>query len=170
MEEHAAERLNIRKLGIVSIGSSSLVSAAFAVADWAKLPYPDAPTLAARTPRGQDVRSLVMYSPNTSVKGLNANAILKSVKPLQIAVHVVASKDNKDDARNADKVFRAVDLKEEEFKEFRKVTMVPGEVRSEGFLEGRFAEATNKDIIDFMTKSLKELDAPWVTRKDRRKN
>lgn len=170
MEEHTAERLNIRKLGIVSIGSSSMVAAAFAVNDWAKVPYPDAPTLAASTPRGQDVRSLIMYSPSTSVKGLTANTILKSIKPLQIAVHVVASKDHKDDVRNADKLFRAVDLKEEQFKEFRRVTMVPGEVRSEGFLEGRFAEATNKDIVDFMSKSLKELEAPWVARKDRRKD
>lgn len=170
MEEHVAERLNIRKLGIVSIGSSSMVAAAFAVADWAKPPYPDAATLATRTPRGQDVRSMIMYSPNTSVKGLNSNTILKAMKPLQIALHIVASKDNKDDARNADKVLRAVDLKDEQFKEFRKLTVVPGEVRSEGFLEGRFAEATNKDIIDFMTKSLKEMDAPWVARRDRRQN
>ena len=167
MEEHAAERLNIRKLGIVSMGSSTMVAAAFAVADWAKAPYPDAPTLAARTPRGQDVRALVMYSPNTSVKGLNSNGLLKTIKPLEIAVYVVASKDNKEDARHADRAFKAVDLKEEQFKEFRKATMVSGEIRSEGFLEGRFTEATNKDIMDFMTKSLKELDAPWVSRKSR---
>jgi len=167
MEEHTAERLNIRKLGIVSMGSSSMVAAAFAVADWAKPPYPDAPTLATRTPRGQDVRALIMYSPNTSVKGLNSNVILKNLKPLQVAVYVVASKDNKDDARNADKVFKAVELKEEQFKEFRKTTLAPGEIRSEGFLEGRFSEATNKDITEFLTRSLKELDAPWVSRKSR---
>lgn len=167
MEEHAAERLNIRKLGIVSMGSSSMVAAAFAVADWAKPPYPDAPTLAARTPRGQDVRALIMYSPTTSVKGLNSNLILKNLKPLQVAVYIVASKDNKDDARHADKLFKAVELKEEQFKEFRKTTMVAGAIRSEGFLEGRFAEPTNKDITEFLTKSLKELDAPWMSRKSR---
>jgi predicted alpha/beta hydrolase len=167
LEEHAAERLNIRKLGIVSMGSSSMVAAAFTVADWAKTPYPDAPTLAARTPRGQDVRALIMYSPNTNVKGLNANVILKNLKPLQVAVHVVASKDIKEDARHADKVFKAVELKEEQFKEFRKTTLAAGEIRSEGFLEGRFSEATTKDITEFLTKSLKELDAPWVSRKSR---
>ncbi len=168
--EHTAERLNIRKLGIVSMGSSAMVAAAFAIADWDKKPYPDGPTPALSTPRGQDVRALVAYSPNTTVKGLNSGLILKSMKPLPIAVHVVASKDNKDDARNADKYYKAVDPRDEAFKEFRKYTPVPGELRSERFLEGKFAEATNKDISDFLTRNLKELDSPWMVRKDRRKD
>lgn len=168
MEEHAAEKLNIRKLGIVSMGSSSMVAAAFAVADWAKKPFPDGPTLATSTPRGQDVRALIAYSPNTSVKGLNSGTILRVVKPLLIAVHVVASKDDKDDSKHADKFFKAVDLKDEAYHEFRKHTPVPGKIHSERFLEGKYLDPTNKDIIDFLTKNLKDIDLPWVSRKDRR--
>jgi pimeloyl-ACP methyl ester carboxylesterase len=168
MVQHKAQKLNIRKLGIVSMGSSSMVAAAFAVADWAKEPYPDAPTLATRTPRGQDVRALIMYSPNSSVRNLNANTIMKAIRGLQISVYVVASKDIRDDARNAEKIFKAVELKEEQYKEFRKTTMVAGNVHAEGFLEGRYTDATNKDILDFLMKSLSEMDAPWVSRNDRR--
>ncbi len=167
MTQHTAEKLNIRKIGIVSMGSSSMVAAAFAVADWSKTPYPDAPTIALRTPKGQDVRALIAYSPSTSVKGINFTSILKSVKPLPIAVHVVASKDNKDDYRHAEKFFKAVDAKDEAYKEFRKQTLVSGEVRSERFLEGKFADVTTKDITEFLTKNLKELDFPWVSRKSR---
>lgn len=168
MEEHHAQKLNIRKLSIVSMGSSSMVAAAFAVSDWAKPPYPDAPADALKTPRGQDVQAIVMYSPNANVKGLNFNTVMKSLKPLQVAVYVVASSSVKDDTRNADKIFKAVELKDEQFKEYRKTTLVSGDVHAEGFLEGRFAEATTKDIVDFLTKNVKELPAPWVERVDRR--
>ncbi len=170
LAEHTAEKLNIRKLGIVSMGSSTMVAAAFAIADWDKKPFPDGPTLALSTPRGQDVRALIAYSPNTSVKGISSSAVLKNMKPLLIAVHIVASKDNKDDFKNAEKYFKAIDPRDEAFKEFRKFTQVPGEIRSERFLEGKFAEATNKDISDFLSKNLQEFDIPWVSRKDRRKD
>ena len=167
MEKHKEEKLNIRKLGIVSVGSSAMVSAAFAVADWAKPPYPDAPTLEARTPRGQDVRALIMYSPNSTVKNINANTILKTVKGLEIAVHVVASKDIPDDVRSAEKIFKAVELKGDQFKDARKITLVAGKTRAEGFIEGTFGDTTNKDIVDFLTKNVKEMDAPWSSRKSR---
>ena len=168
MEQHRTEKLNIRKLGIVSMGSSAMVAAAFTIADWAKTPFPDAATVEMRTPRGQDVRSLIMYSPNSSVKGINSTAVLKTLKGLPVPVYVVAAKDNKDDVRNAEKVFQAVELKGEQFKDSRKILLAPGTAHAEAFLENRLAEATTKDIIDFLSKNLVALDAPWRDRTDRR--
>ena len=144
-----------------------MVAAAATVADWEKKPYPDGPTLETSTPRGQDVRALIMYSPNSSVKGINSNTVMKAIKALPIAVHVIASKDVKDDARNADRIYKAVEIKGEKFKDARKHTIVAGELTAEGFLEGRFADPTNKDITEFLTKNLKELDMPWTSRKSR---
>ena len=167
LSEHQNEKLNIRKTGIVAVGSSAMVAAAATVADWERKPYPDGPTLETSTPRGQDVRALIMYSPNSSVKGINSNSIMKSVKVFPIAVHVIASKDLKEDARNADRIFKAVEIKADEFKDARKYTTVAGEITAEGFLEGRFADPTNKDITEFLTKHLKELDMPWASRKSR---
>ncbi|MFO1002204.1 MAG: hypothetical protein U0936_17865 [Planctomycetaceae bacterium] len=169
LSEHTAEKLNVRKLGIVSMGSSSMVAAAFAVADWDKKPYPDGPTLATSTPRGQDVRALICYSPATTVKGINSTSILKAIKPLPIAVYIIAAKDNKEDLKNAEKFFKAVDPKDAAYAEFRKLVIAPGNIRAERFLEAKVEEA-NKDIADFMTKNLKQLDMPWVSRKDRRGN
>lgn len=168
MEQHRTEKLNIRKLGIVSMGSSAMVAAAFTIADWAKTPFPDAATVEMRTPRGQDVRSLIMYSPNASVKGINSTAVLKTLKGLPVPVYVVAAKDNKDDLRNAEKVFQAVELKGEQFKESRKILLAPGTTHAEAFLEGRLADATAKDVLDFLSKNLVSLDAPWRDRIDRR--
>jgi hypothetical protein len=171
MNEHTAEKLNIRKLGIVSMGSSAMVASAFAVADWDKKPYPDGPTPITSTPRGQDVQALIAYSPNTSVKGLNSTVILKSLKAIPVAIYVVASKDVKDDLRNGEKFYKAIDPKEEALKEYRKLMLVPGDVRAERFLDGKFTDVTTKDIVDFLTKHLKERsDLPWASRKDRRTN
>ena len=168
MEQHVSEKLNIRKLAIVSMGSSSLVSAAFTVADWAKTPYPDAANVDLRTPRGQDVRALVMFSPKSSLKGINSTAVLKTLKGLPVPVYVIAAKDNKEDATDAEKVFKAVELKGDQFKESRKILFAPGTTHAEAFLEGRLAESANKEIIDFLTKTVVALDAPWRDRIDRR--
>ncbi len=167
LSEHQNEKLNIRKTGIVAVGSSAMVAAAATVADWEKKPYPDGPTPETSTPRGQDIRALIMYSPNSSVKGINSNTLMKAIKARPIAVHVIASKDVKDDARNADRIYKAVEIKGEQFKDARKYTIVAGELTAEGFLEGRFADPTNKDITEFLTKNLKELDMPWTSRKSR---
>lgn len=168
MEQHRNEKLNIRKLAIVSMGSSSMVAAAFTIADWAKTPFPDAANVDLRTPRGQDVRALVMFSPKSSVKGINSTAVLKTLKGLPVPVYIIAAKDNKDDAADAEKVFKAVELKGEQFKDSRKLLFAPGSTHAEAFLDGRLAESANKEIIDFLTKTVVALDAPWRDRIDRR--
>ena len=167
LNEHQSEKLNIRKTGIVAVGSSAMVAAAFTVADWAKKPYPDGPTLESSTPRGQDVRALIMYSPNANVKGINSSTIMKTIKGLPVAVHVIASKDVKEDARNADRIFKAVEIKGDDFKYLRKHTIAAGEITAEGFLEGRFGDPTNADITEFLTKNLKQIDTPWMSRRSR---
>ncbi len=167
LEEHKNEKLNIRKTGVVAVGSSAMVAASFAAADWVRKPYPDGPTPDSSTPRGQDIRSLIMYSPNTSVKGLNSYAIMKVLSGREIAIHVVASKDVKEDFKNAEKIYKSVESKNELYKDGRKLTTAAGDITAEGFLEGRFADPTNKDITEFLTKSLTELDMPWASRKSR---
>ena len=168
LEEHKNEKLNIRKTGIVAVGSSSMVAASFASADWARKPYPDGPTPDTSTPRGQDIRSLIMYSPSANVKGLNSNSIMKSLSGREIAIHIVVSKDVKEDLKNAEKIYKSVEIKDAQFKDGRKLSAeAAGVTTAEGFLEGRFADPTNKDITEFLTKSLTELDMPWASRKSR---
>ena len=167
INEHQSEKLNVRKLGVVAVGSSAMVASAFAVADWDKKPYPDAPLLEMRTPRGQDVRAILMISPNTTVKGLNTTAVFRSLKGLPVTVHIMASSNIKSEARDADKVYKSLELKFEEAKEARKLDLFPVDFSGERFLEGREAVETNKMIAEFLNKSTRELNDPWRTRKSR---
>src|SRR5579863_10748255 len=70
-EQHQAKALNMNKMAIIAAESSCGVAICFAVADWNKAPYDDAPTDEAKTRRGQDVRAIVLLSPTAKVKGLS---------------------------------------------------------------------------------------------------
>ncbi len=168
LSEHQREALNVRKLGIVAMGSSTMVAAAFAVEDWARKPYPDAPTLDQRTPRGQDVRAIMMYSPTTDVRGIRGTTILRTLKTLPVPVYTVVGGNNRVDAREAEKVFQAVELKGDQFEDSRKIVVAPLAAHAEDFLQGRLAAASQKDIKEFLTKYLMGLEFPWMDRTDRR--
>ncbi len=70
ISEHHAEKLNINKLGIVGPESMAPVAMLFAQVDWAQRPYEDNREATLRTPRGQDVRAVVLISPDGKVPGL----------------------------------------------------------------------------------------------------
>ncbi|MCA9034426.1 MAG: hypothetical protein KDA91_04805 [Planctomycetaceae bacterium] len=167
MEQHQAEQLNVRKMGIVAAGSSCIVASAFAVEDWAKKPYKDAPLLAQQTPRGQDVRAIVMLSPKGNVKGLNSARAMKALGALPVAAYILASTQDKAEIRDADKLFKSLELKGEEFDEVRKITRAPIAQSAEQFIEGKEAETTIRLIKEFFKKNLKELEEPWRSRKSR---
>ncbi len=102
-QQHQAKKLNMRKLGIVGADSSVGVAAAFAAADWNKEPYDDAPSDEMKTPRGQDVRALVLLSPPARVKGLNLNEAITQLRnpDWNIAFLTLYGKANRTDAKDA---------------------------------------------------------------------
>ena len=61
-----------------------------------------------------------------------------------------------------------LELKGEQFKESRKILLTSTATHAEAFLEGNLAATTQKDIIDFLTKNVKDLEMPWRDRTDRR--
>jgi pimeloyl-ACP methyl ester carboxylesterase len=102
-QQHQAKKLNMRKLGIVGVGSSVAVAAAFAVADWNKEPFDDAPSDDMKTPRGQDVRALVFLSPPARVKGISLNEAINEVRnpDWNIAFLTLYGKANRTDTKDA---------------------------------------------------------------------
>ena len=80
LEQHHESQLNINKLAVVGPGMGAAVAAAFAANDAVLKPYPDAPAFEARTPRGQDVRALVLISPDTRVPSLPIALPLKVLR------------------------------------------------------------------------------------------
>ncbi|MEO2034254.1 MAG: hypothetical protein ABGZ35_19430 [Planctomycetaceae bacterium] len=164
LEMHEQEKLNIRKTAIVTSGASGLVGAAFALNDWNKPPYQDAPSLADRTPRGQDVRAMVMFSPRNT-RGFNMAKILRplSIPKLGIAFRIYHSSEDEAEEKFAKKVFGFVDLKGEEYDQLRSIEAAPAS--GEGFLQGRVGQAVQSDLTQFLKTHLTELPSPWKSRK-----
>ena len=80
MEENQKGNLNIRKTSIVAPEMSVPIALNFAALDWKKVPYDDAPVASMRTPRGQDIRALVIISPQASVPGMNTAVPLRELR------------------------------------------------------------------------------------------
>jgi pimeloyl-ACP methyl ester carboxylesterase len=96
LDEHEKGQLNVNKLAIVAADFSTAVALAYFEIDWSKEPYDDAPVPAQRTPRGQDVRALVLLSPDTSVPGLVATTPAQRIRGLRGFVSVMIGVGSKD--------------------------------------------------------------------------
>ena len=105
-EEHESGNLNMRKTAIVAPGMSAAIAVAFTASDWAKKPYDDASTAAARTPRGQDVQALVLLSPDSAVPGVLAHQVATSLKSYPVSSLVVVGKNDPLDKEQAKKLFQ----------------------------------------------------------------
>ena len=169
--EHQRKKLNSRKLGIVAAGSSCMVAAAFAANDWLKKPWPDAPTFSQRTPKGQDVRAIMMLSPKSPVKGLNTTATIKAIADpaKQIAVHIYYNPSDRAEKKAAEAVFRFLELKQAPDQEPRQLKEGPPEKKysAEGLLTAKDKSGVvvmEKYTADFFKAYLNMREDPWKTR------
>lgn len=105
-EEHQKGNLNMRKTAIIAPAMSSSIAIAFAANDWAKKPYDDASTPAARTPRGQDVQALVLLSPDSAIPGVVVHQIAPALKALPISSLIAVGKNDPQDKEQAKKLFQ----------------------------------------------------------------
>lgn len=105
-EEHQKGNLNMRKTAIVAPTMSAAIAISFAAADWQKAPYDDAPTAAARTPRGQDIQAMVFLSPETTLPGVPAHQVAPTLKGTPMAAFVVVGKTDSQDKDQAKKLFQ----------------------------------------------------------------
>lgn len=164
-QEHQNEKLNMRKMAIVATDMSCPLALSFAARDWLKKPWPDAPTLMARTPKGQDVRALVLISPVDRLPGVSSSAPIATLKnPLfEIGVMVTyAEQDPKDDGE-AHKIYEKFkDLDNEEKPRVYEVKF-PGKARGMDLIINN--PNAQKAFMVFIDKHLKSLDGEWVDRK-----
>lgn len=96
-EEHQKRNLNMNRLAIVAADVSASVALVFTELDWSKEPYDDAPIFAQRTPRGQDVKALVLISPDTKVPGLSTGSATTMLRNGKMPVMVCVGKKDTDD-------------------------------------------------------------------------
>ncbi|MGE0374610.1 MAG: hypothetical protein AB7I48_12580 [Planctomycetaceae bacterium] len=170
MQEHQDKKLNINKLAIVAADEMAPIAARFAVADWNKRPYDDAPATSPqdRTPRGQDVRALVLLSPSNTAGNIN---ILGSVRQLRepragIAMLVLVGQEdsaNSSTARNIERAMKAADRDGTRtyFQTFPEVKFSGTDLLGKPNIEAEIL------IINFLEKHIVKLDSSWRDRRSR---
>lgn len=166
-DEHQRQRLNMNKMAIVAAGMSAPIAAAFAEADWRMPPYDDSPSPMSRTPRGQDVRALVLLSPDASAGKVNLSRSLKFLQTPAFGISfliIVGSRDAQDrnQARNAYQIVSANRKNESRTYLERPNTNARGTD-----LLGNPAAKAEIPILNFLDKHLKKIDSEWRDRRSR---
>lgn len=165
--EHQAENLNMNKMGIVGPEMGAAIAANYALVDWLRPPHPDGPP-GSETPDGQDVRALVLISPQNNFHGVPITAKVMSVlndPALNVGLLFVVGKNDSQDKKQASKFFEqsaARGGKDERvfFASF------PGAFRGTDLL-GRDKKQLEETMLKFFEKRLRDIDAPWRDRESR---
>ncbi len=167
-EEHQKKQLNMNKLAIVAADMSTPVAIAYTELDWKKTPYDDAPTLAQKTPRGQDVQALILLSPEGTAPGLNVTKSVGFIRVIGRAVMIGVGNKNKTDLAVANKMHDQLAPKKEKDKDEEQIIYIE---RYESPLEGTNLLNKNlgveKHMFAFLTKHLKDHKSEWRDRRSK---
>ncbi|MDB5388322.1 MAG: hypothetical protein JWM11_3968 [Planctomycetaceae bacterium] len=93
--EHQKQHLNMNKMAIIGAGIGATVALHFAELDWNEPPFEDGPE-GNKTPRGQDVRALVLLTPDADVAGLPLPETIKTLRVPLLQVAIMFAVGNKD--------------------------------------------------------------------------
>jgi pimeloyl-ACP methyl ester carboxylesterase len=167
-ELHQAKRLNMNKMGIVAAESSAAVAVCFAGNDWKREPFDDAPSDDMKTPRGQDVRALVLLSPPQKSRGLSFTEALSEVRnpDWNVAFLTLYGKLNKPDKSAIDthkRLFASTKANKD------RIYLHGYNVNLRGTdLLGKHEVDAESTIVEFLKLHLKDIkDSPWRDRQSR---
>ena len=167
LEEHQKKQLNVNKLALVAADMSTPVAIAYTELDWEKTPYDDAPTLALKTPRGQDVQALILLSPEGTAPGLNVSKSIGFIRVLGRPVMIGVGSKNKTDLVTANKMHDQLAPKKDK-DEKEQIIYIE---RYESPLEGTNLLNKNlgveKHMFAFLTKHLKDHKSEWRDRRSK---
>ena len=168
LEEHAAKRLNVNKLAIVASDEMTPVALAFANYDWEKPDYDDAPTAAGRTPRGRDVRALVLLSPESAagrLKTYQAAKLLRNPRA-NIATFIGVGAEDPQDKGVSERLARQLRVDKEDPESGFFLQTYPVRFRGTDLI-GQPNLRTDLHVLNFLKKFVQELDSPWRDRTSR---
>ncbi len=167
-DEHQAENLNMNKMGIVGPEMGASIAAAYAAIDWSKEPYDDGPP-GAQTPRGQDVRALVLISPQEKYHGMAMAKVITELKdPALDIAFLICCGSEAQDRKESEKIYKMAATPELNknrmyFKSYDKVRLIGTDLLDK-------TQDLEERMLAFFDKHLKKLDAPWRNRESRRKS
>jgi alpha-beta hydrolase superfamily lysophospholipase len=165
-EEHQDKKLNMAKTAIVAPGMTAPVALSFAAADWLKKPYNDAPTVAAGTPRGQDVKAIVLLSPENDLPGVPVPRAIRVLREpfVRISFLIVYATSADGDERAAKDLHRQIAGRKGELGE---TFLTPLETPKRGTDLIGGGLQIEKPIRDFLVDHTLKLDIPWRDRRSR---
>ena len=164
--EHQAKSLNMGKMAVIGVGFSAPVAAAFSQFDWEQPPYDDSPVPAQRTPRGQDVKALVILSPDATAGRLSLNKSLVYLTKQNLAFLLIAGKLDPADKGTAKSAFKACGggTKRTENRAY----LYEPEMKYRGTdMFGKTNQAIENTILKFLELHIKGINVPWVDRRSR---
>ncbi len=176
-DEHQAGRLNMNKMGIVGPEMGASIAVAFTVFDWSKEPFDDGQP-GFQTPRGQDVRALVLISPEETYhgSGIKLPQLMPAIKDpdKQIAVLICSGNDPKE-ANEAQKIFNMVNPpivgnKEKDRLNADRMYLskpFPAKLTGTDLLDKQLG--VEKLMLNFFEKHLKSANSIWRDRESKRK-
>lgn len=167
MQKHHAGEFNVRKTGLVAIGSMGAVALNFAGNDWLRKPYPDGPTPAARTPRGQDVQTVTLISPDANVKGVKTTDAIRLLKAAGVSFLVIAGTKDADKKKSADKIFKSLESGLKREKEKRMFyEKFPLKLNGEDLVRN-YQQNIQTLLLRFNDQQLKPIEQPWRDRQNK---
>jgi pimeloyl-ACP methyl ester carboxylesterase len=164
-DEHQAHRLNMNKTGIIAMEMSAPLALAFATEDWRTLPFRDGPGGSFGTPRGQDVRSLIVISPDQSAGTINNNRSINFLKDpaFDISFMFIAGAEDDIDDGTAEGLYDLVARQNSE----NCILLEPmTNARGEDLFLNNSARI-EPEILRFLDENLKTVESEWINRLSR---
>lgn len=166
--EHQEQRLNMAKLVLVGADLSAAVAVAYADADWQKKRYDDAPIFEQQTPKGEDVKALILLSPEEHVNGLTVAQSASRLKRLGLPVMIGVSKKDGLDKGSAKKLYDNFAPKKavEPDKQYVFLQEYEGQLRGTDLLN-QDSQKVERNILNFLDRHVTPLPIEWRDRRSR---
>ncbi|MCA9041000.1 MAG: hypothetical protein KDA65_11680, partial [Planctomycetaceae bacterium] len=170
-EEHQQKNLNMAKMAIIAPESLAPVAMGFTVRDWKKVPYKDGPSLATRTPRGQDVKALVLLSPEVNLPGISGkSALLQLRNPVyNVAICTMTGENDTKGVEASDLIFTYLtgnkEQKEGQTQMFYKQVYPKFGDRGPQLISRN--DQLSSDIVKFLNRHVQQQTIPWQDRRSR---
>jgi pimeloyl-ACP methyl ester carboxylesterase len=164
-EENQKEHLNMNKTAIIGAGLGAAVALKFAEIDWKMEPYDDGP-VGNQTPRGQDIRALVLLTPDADVPGMPLTEAIKYLREPELKIAMMFGFGNKDkkDKGHTKKLFEQATTPDKN-KDRMYLQPYNSAGRGCGLLERN--SPVEQHIVNFLKSHLNSVESEWRDRESR---